>query len=160
MFAHYFMAPEGRKVGLLKRRVWSHLAVPAMKKCMPLCPKQLWKWTCNKKTPQRTAASSHLWEVDVPKKCTRLWRKARLEEKKWWKWLNHLIVGPCRALLEVQMLKQCTPLWREAHVEAKRVKAPQASGRFWTKRCTRLWREARLEVKRVKTSHCRSAFGS
>ena len=36
LFFQWFVAPEGRKVGSLKRRVRSHLARGEMKNCMPL----------------------------------------------------------------------------------------------------------------------------
>ena len=36
VFFQWFVAPEGWKVGSLKRRVWSHLARWEMKKCTPL----------------------------------------------------------------------------------------------------------------------------
>ena len=37
VFFRWFVAPDGRKVGSLKRRVRSHLARWAMKSCTPLC---------------------------------------------------------------------------------------------------------------------------
>ena len=36
VFFQWFVAPEGRKVGSLKRRVWSHVARWEMKTCTPL----------------------------------------------------------------------------------------------------------------------------
>jgi len=51
-------------------------------------------------------------QIQMPKKCTPLWREAHFE---------HEGFGP---LLDVQMSKKCTPLWREAHFEVKMLKTP------------------------------------
>ena len=56
-----------------------------------------------------------LFEVEMSKKCTPLWREAHFEVKSVKKWR----LGP---LLEVAMSKKCTPLWREAHFEVKMYK--------------------------------------
>ena len=88
VFFQWFGAPEGRKVGSLKRRVRSQLATGAMKNCTPLwreahlksarrcCAKHISKSKCTKHT-----RFGPLLEVAMSKKCTPLWRKAHFEVK-------------------------------------------------------------------------------
>ena len=74
MFFQWFVAPEGRKVGLLKRRVRSQLARWEMKNCTPLWRKHICKSKCAKHL-----SSGPLLEVEMSKKCTPLWREAHFE---------------------------------------------------------------------------------
>ena len=121
----WFVAPEGRKVGSLKRRVRSQLARWEMQNCTPLwreahCqnvqstpgPDHFWKLRCRKSA--RCCGPKHIWKS----KCTK-----------------HTSYRP---LLEVEMLKKCTPLWREAHFEVKSAKNWQVRS-FWTFRCAFAW---------------------
>ena len=120
-----------------------------------------WKFRCRKsarrcgaKHISKSKCTKHtmpgpLWEVEMSKKCTPLWREAHFRSQNvqttpssdhFWKLrcrksarrcgakhiskskcTKHTIVGP---LLEVEMSKKCTPLWREAHFEAKMLKTP------------------------------------
>ena len=73
MFFQWFVAPEGRKVGLLKRRVRSQLARWEMKNCTPL-------WREASKCTKHTTFGP-LLEVEMSKKCTPLWREAHFEVK-------------------------------------------------------------------------------
>ena len=109
VFFQWFVAPEGRKVGSLKRRVRSQLARWEMKICTPLWREAHFEVKMYK-TPQcRTTFGS--WDVEkVHAVCTK-----------------HTSVGP---LLEVEMSKKCTPLWREAHFEVKMYKTPQCRTTF------------------------------
>ena len=66
-----------------------------------------------------------LFEVEMSKKCTPLWRGAKHISKS--KYTKHTFLGP---LLEVAMSKKCTPLWREAHFEVKMYKAHHARTTF------------------------------
>ena len=93
---------------------------------------------------QNTPCSDHcsLLEVEMSKKCTRLWREAHLQVKK----LKHLTFGP---LLEVEMSKKCTPLWREAHFEVKMYKTHHAQTTFGS------W-----DVEKVHAVVARSTFRS
>ena len=121
-----------------------------------------WKLRCRKsarrcgaKQISKSKCTKHhmlgpLLEVEMSKKCTRLWREAHLKSK----CTKHTNVGP---LLEVAMSKKCTPLWREAHFEVKMYKTHQCRTTFGSsdvekvsKKCTPLWREAHFEVKSVK----------
>ena len=185
VFFQWFVAPEGRKVGSLKRRVRSQLATGAMKNCTPLWREahfevksvKNWRsrttfgsWDVKKvnavvarstfpsQNVQNTSASDHFWKL-------RCWKIARrcgakhISKSKVYKTLGGL--GP---LLEVEMSKKWTPLWREAHFQVKMYKTPQGFGPLlevaMSKKCTPLWREAHFEVKMYKTHHARTTFGS
>ena len=177
VFFQWFVAPESRKVGSLKRRVRSQLARWEMKSCT-----QLWReahfqvkmykthqvrttfgsWDVEKvhavvarstfpsQNVQNTPFSDHFWKLRCRKSARRCGAKHISKSK----CTKHLSVGP---LLEVAMSKKCTPLWREAHFEVKSVKNWRSRTTFGgsdvekvSKKCTPLWREAHFEVKSVK----------
>ena len=150
VFFQWFGAPEGRKVGSLKRRVRSQLARWEMKNCTPLWREAHFqvkmckthhgrttfgssdvekvhavvaRSTFRSQNVQSTSASDHFWKLRCRKKCTPLWREARFEVKT----LKHHMFAP---LLEVQMSKKCTPLLREAHFEVKMLKTPEVRTTF------------------------------
>jgi hypothetical protein len=97
-------------------------------------------------------------EVEMSKKCTPLWREARLEVKMHKahharrcsakhisksQCEKHYMLGP---LLEVAMSKKCTPLWREAYFENKIYKTRHVrttfgslDDHFWKFRCRFAW---------------------
>ena len=64
-----------------------------------------------------------LFEVQMLKNCTPLWREIHFEAKM-------LKNGILRALFEVPMSKNCTPLWREAHFQVKMYKTRQLRTTF------------------------------
>ena len=150
VFFQWFVAPEGRKVGSLKRRVRSHLARWEMKRCTPLwCEAHLevkmykahqvrthfWKLRCRKvhavvaqstfrsQNVQGTLTSDHFWKLRCRKSARRCGAKHISKSKG----TKHPRSGP---LLEVAMSKKCTPLWREAHFEVKMSKAPHVRATF------------------------------
>ena len=152
VFFQWFVAPEGRKVGSLKRRVRSQLATGAMKNCTPLWREahfevksvKNWRsrttfgsWDVEKvhavvarstfpsQNAQNTSASDHFWKL----RCRKSARRCGAKHISKWKCTKHTRSGP---LLEVAMSKKCTPLWREAH----------------------------FQVKMYKTHHSRTTFGS
>ena len=177
VFFQWFVAPEGRKVGSLKRRVRSQLATGAMKNCTPLWREahfqvKMYKthhsrttfgsWDVEKvhtvvarstfpsQNVQNTSASDHFWKLRCRKSAHRCGAKHISKSK----CTKHTILGP---LLEVAMSKKCTPLWREAHFQVKSVKNWRSRTTFGgsdvekvSKKCTPLWREAHFEVKSVK----------
>ena len=61
VFFQWFVAPEGRKVGSLKRRVRSQLATGAMKNCTPLWREARFEVKSVKNWPSRTTFGS--WDV-------------------------------------------------------------------------------------------------
>ena len=184
VFFHGFVAPEGWKVGSLKRRVRRYLGRWEMKSCTPLWREARLEVKCVKNW-----GFGPLLEVEMLKKCTPLWREARFQVKmrkthqhratfgSWdveksarrcgakqiskSKCTKHTILGP---LLEVEMFKKCAPLRREAHFQVKMHKKHQGFGPLleveMSKKCTPLWREAHVEVKMYKTHHSRTTFGS
>ena len=152
VFFQWFLAPEGRKVGSLKRRVRSQLARGEMKNCTPLWREahfqvKMYKQThsrttfgscdvekvhavvarstCPSQNVQNTPGSDHFWKLRCRKSARRCGAKHISKSK----YTEHTILGP---LLEVEMSKKCTPLWREAH----------------------------FQVKMYKTHHSRTTFGS
>ena len=160
VFFQWFVAPEGRKVGSLKRRVRSQLARWEMKKCTPLWREAhlevkmhkthhsrttFGSWDVEKvhavvarstfwsQNVQNTPASDHFWKL----RCRKSARRCDAKHISKSKCTNHTILGP---LLEVEMSKKCTPLWREA-------------------KCTPLWRETHYQVKMLKTPGFRTTFG-
>ena len=177
VFFQWFVAPVGRKVGLLKRRVRSQLARWEMKNCTPLWREahfqvksvKNWRsrttfgsWDVEKvhavvarstfpsQNVQNTPFSDHFWKLRCRKSARRCGAKHILKSK----CTKHLSVG---RLLEVEMSKKCTPLWREAHFQVKMYKTHHARTTFGgsdvekvSKKCTPLWREAYFEVKSVK----------
>jgi len=89
-----------------------------------------------------------LFEVQMSKNCTPLWREAHVQVKMPDKLMapDHLLKFRCRKMVRccgakhmckskceknevlgplfaVQMSKNCTPLWREAHLQVKILKA-------------------------------------
>ena len=182
VFFQRFGAPEGRKVGSLKRRVRSQLARWEMKNCTPLWREahlqvKMYKahhsrttfgsWDVEKvhavvarstfrsQNVQNTPLSDHFWKL----RCRKSARRCGPKHISKWKCAKHTILGP---LLEVEMSKKCTPLWHEAHFEVKMYKPPNVRATFGSsdvEKCTPLWRQAYFEVKMYKALHVRATFG-
>ena len=141
-FFQWFVAPEGRKVGSLKRRVRSQLAKWEMKNCTPLWREAHFEvkmckthhsritfgsWDVEKvhavvarstfrsQNVQNIPFSDHFWKLRCRKSARRCGAK-RISKSKCTK---HTSSEP---LLEVEKSKKCTPLWREARFEVKMLK--------------------------------------
>ena len=169
VFSQWFEAPEGRKVGSLKRRVRSQLARWEMKNCTPLwceahfevkmckahhCRTTFRSWDVEKvhavvarstfrsQNVQNTPFSDHFWKLRCQKSARRCGAKHISKSK----CAKHTIVGP---LFEVEMSKKCTPLWREAHFEVKMYKTHHSRTTFGS------W-----DVKKVHAVVARSTFRS
>ena len=169
VFFQWFGAPEGRKVGSLKRRVRSQLARGEMKNCTPLWREarfqvKMYKtlgvrttfgsWDVEKvhavvarstfpsQNVQNTPLSDHFWKLRCRKSARRCGAKHISKSK----CTKHTIVGP---LLEVAMSKKCTPLWREAHFEVKTWKALAVRTTFGS-----------CDVEKVHAVAARSTFRS
>ena len=150
VFFQWFVAPEGGKVGSLKRRVRRQLARWEMRKCTPLWHEahfqvKMYKThqvrttfgscdvekvhavvarsTCPSQNAQNTPMSDHFWKLRCRKSARRCGAKHMSKSK----CTKHHMVGP---LLEVAMSKKCTPLWREAHFQVKMYKAPRVRTTF------------------------------
>ena len=82
VFFQWFVAPEGRKVGSLKRRVRSQLARWEMKNCTPLLGRSAFPSQNVQSTPfTKHTIVGPLLEGEMSKKCTPLWREAHFEVK-------------------------------------------------------------------------------
>ena len=183
VFFQWFVAPEGRKVGSLKR-VRSQLARWVMKNCTPLWARSRF-WSQN---VQNTSAPDHFWKL----RCLKSARRCGAKHISKSKCTKHTRFGP---LLAVEMSKKCTPLWARSTFPSQNVQNTPASDHFWklrcrksarrcgakhiskskctkhtsvgpllevamSKKCTPLWREAHFEAKMYKTPHVRATFGS
>ena len=169
VFFQWFGAPEGRKVGSLKRRVRSQLARWEMKNCTPLWREahlqvKMYKTTQLRTTfgscdvekvhavvarstfasqnVQNNSAPDHFWKLRCRKSARRCGAKHISKSK----CTKHLSFGP---LLEVAMSKKCTPLWREAHFQVKMYKTPQLRTTFGS-----------CDVEKVHAVVARSTFPS
>ena len=138
VFFQWFVAPEGRKVGSLKRRVRSQLATGAMKNCTPLWREAHFEVKSVKNWRSRTTFGS--WDV---KKVHAVVARSTFSKSKCTK---HTRFGP---LLEVAMSKKCTPLWREAHFQVKMYKTHQVRTTFGS-----------CDVEKVHAVVARSTFRS
>ena len=149
VFFQWFGAPEGRKVGSLKRQVRSQLARWEMKSCTPLwreahfvkrykthhgrttfgsCDVEkvhavVARSTFPSQNVENTPASDHFWKLRCRKSARRCGAKHISKSK----CTKHTRFGP---LLEVQMSKKCTPLWREAHFQVKVCKTHHVRATF------------------------------
>ena len=169
VFFQWFVAPEARKVGSLKRRARSQLARWEMKNCTPLWREAHFQvkmskthhsrttfgsWDVEKvhavvarstfpsQNVQNTSASDYFWKLRCRKSARRCGAKHISKSK----CPKHLSFGP---LLEVEMSKKCTPLWREAHFQVKMYKAHQVRTTFGS------W-----DVEKVHAVVARSTFPS
>ena len=150
VFSQWFGAPEGRKVGSLKRRVRSQLARWEMKSCTPLwreahlevkmlktpgvrttfgsCDVEkvhtvVARSTFRSQNAQSTPFSDHFWKL----RCWKSARRCGAKHVSKSKCTKHTSSGPP---LAVEMLKKCTPLWREAHFQVKMYKTPHVRATF------------------------------
>ena len=119
VFFQWFGAPEGRKVGSLKRRVRSHLARREMKSCTPLWREAHLEVKMYKAHHSRTTFGS--WDVEkvhaVVARSTFPSQNVQSTP-----FSDHFWKLRCR--------KKCTPLWREAHFQVKMHKTPQLRTTF------------------------------
>ena len=141
VFFQWFVAPEGRKVGSLKRRVRSQLATGAMQNCTPLWREAHFQVKMYKTPQLRTTFGS--WDVEkVHAVVARSTFPSQNVQK-------HLSSGP---LLEVATSKKCTPLWREAHFQVKMYKTPQLRTTFGS--CDVRKSARRCGAKHISKSKC------
>ena len=157
VFFQWFVAPEGWKVGSLKRRVRSQLAGWEMKNCTLLWreahlevkqakntsrPDHFWKLRCRKSA--RRCGAKHIWkskcakhlsvgpllEVEMSKKCRPLWRNWKS------KCTKHTMLGP---LLAVEMLKKVHAVVARSTFRSQKCKGLTGSEHFWRFRCRFAW---------------------
>ena len=168
------------KVGLLKRRVRSHV-VRDQKLHAVVAKSAFWS-----ENVQNAPGSEHFLEFWCRKIARRCGEKRILK----WTFTKQVRFG---ALLGVLMSKNCTRLWPEAHVQVKIFKNGRSRSTFWSvdveklhaavarstfpsqnvkknwrsrstfwslmsKNCTRLWREAHFQVKMFKKTDALGAL--
>ena len=164
VFFQWFVAPEGRKVGSLKRRVRSQLARWEMKNCTPLWHEahfevKIYKthqvrttfgsWDVEKvhavvarstfwsQNVQNTPAPDHFWKL----RCRKSVRCCGAKHISKSKCTKHTILGP---LLEVEMSKSTFP--------SQNVQSTTCSRHFWRFGC---WKSARrCGAKHISKSKC------
>ena len=137
VFFQWFVAPEGRKVGSLKRRVRSQLARWDMKKCTPLWREAHFQVKMDETLEERTTFGS----CDVEKV------HAVVARSTFWSQNVQNTATPDH-FWKLRCRKKCTPLWREAHLEVKMHKTPQPRTTFGS-----------CDVEKVHAVVARSTFG-
>ena len=152
VFFQWFVCRVSPKVGLLKRRVRSHVASGEIKYCTPLWRKAHLQVKMRKTPQSRTyfgssdveklhaaVAKSTFWSKNVQNTacldhflkfwCRKIARRCDEKHILKWKCTKH---GSFGAVFEVATSKNCTPLWREAHSEVKMYKTWQFRSSFWS----------------------------
>ena len=151
VFSQWFGAPEGRKVGSLKRQVRSQLARWEMKSCTPLwreahlevkrlktpgvrttfgsCDVEkvhavVARSTFRSQTAQSTPFSDHFWKLWDVEKVRAVVARSTFPSQ------NVQNTPAPDQFLAVEMLKKCTPLWREAHFQVKMYKTQHVRATF------------------------------
>ena len=182
VFFQWFVAPEGRKVGSLKRRVRSQLARWEMKNCTPLRREAHFEvkmlktpgvrttfgsWDVEKvhavvarstfrsQNVQNTSAPDYFWKL----RCRKSARCCGAKHISKSKCTKHASFGP---LLLVEMSKKCTPLWREAHFEVKMHKTHQLRTTFtsWdVEKVHAVVARSTFRSENAQTPHVRATFG-
>ena len=173
VFFQWFVAPEGRKVGLLKRRVRSHVVRWEMKSCTPfwreahfqvkmcktLQPRSTFgSWDVEKVHAvvhlevkmYKTPGSEHFWKL----RCRKSARGCGAKHISKSKCTTHTSFG---ALLEVEMSKKCTLLclWKS---KCAKHQGRSTFGSWDVEKVHALWREAHFQVKMLKAPHARTSF--
>ena len=178
-----FVAPEDRKVGLLKRRVGSYLGRWDQKLHAVVA-----RSTFGSENGKNTAGSEHFWKLSCWKGAM-LWHEAHFEAKMlkahharstFGSWDAQKVHGIVARSTRRSQNVQNTPLseqfwnlrwcWKNAghcgakHVSKWKVLKTNGLGALleveMSKKCTALWREAHSEVKSVKNWRSRATFGS
>ena len=139
VFFQWFVAPEGRKVGSLKRRVRSHVGRWEMKNCTLLWREAHFEVKTYKTRQRRSTFGS----CDVEILHAGVARSTFPSQNS-----KYAMFG---ALLEVAMSKSCMPVWREAHFQVKIQNTPCLE-HFWKLRCRKSAR--RCGVKHVSKQKC------
>ena len=176
VFFQWFEAPEGPKVGSLKRRVRSQLARWEMKNCTPL-----WR-EAHVEVKMYKTLSHHSWKLRC-RKSARSCGAKRISKSKCTKHTTfgswdvekvHAVVA--RSTFPSQNVQNTSApdhFWKlRCRKSARRCGAKHISKSKCTKhhmfapllevrmlkKCTPLWREAHFQVKMYKTPHVRATF--
>ena len=186
VFFHWFGAPEGRKVGSLKRWVRSQLARWEMKNCTPLWREahlqvKMYKthqvrttfgsWDVEKvhavvarstfpsQNVQNTPFSDHFWKF----RCRKSVRRCGAKHISKSKCTKHTTFGHVRTTFGSWDVEKVHAVVARSTFRSQNVQNTSVSDDFWEvemwEKCTPLWREAHLEVKMLKTLGVRTTFG-
>ena len=137
VFFQWFVCQVSRKVGLLKRRVRSHVVSGEIKNCTPLWRKAHFEAKMYKTRQFR----STFWSSDVENMYAAVAKTTLGSEN-----VKKLTI---RDHFEVQMSKNCMPLWRKAHLEVKMHKT-------WC-----VWTTfVRADVEKMHAAVAKGTFGS
>ena len=174
VFFQWCVAPDGRKVGSLKRRARSHLVGWEIKNCT-----QLWHEANFEVKMRKTAQAQSIfarcrksYEAVAPSAFPSQNVKNILGSDRFWKFcwdVQTAHAAVARSTFGNQNIKStsapehfCAPLWREAHFEVKSLKTDGLGPLLDVealKKCTRLWCEAHFKVNMVKTPDVWTTFG-
>ena len=140
LFFRGFVAPEGWKVGSLKRRVRRHLGRWEMKSCTTLWREAHLEAKCVKNSGVRTTFGS--WDVE---KCTPLWREAHFQVKMYKTLQRRTTFGSCDVEKVHAVVARST-------FPSQNVQNTAASDHFWKLRCRKSAR--RCSAKNISKSKC------
>ena len=141
VFFQWFVAPEGRKVGLLKRRVRSQLARWEMNNCMPLWREAHFEVNMYKAHHCRTTFGS----CDVKKVHAPLWREAHFEVKTY---KTHQV----RTTFGSWDVEKVHAVVARSTFRSQNVQNTPAPDHFWKLRCRKSVR--RCGAKHISKSKC------
>ena len=165
VFFQWFVAPEGRKVGSLKRRVRSQLARWEIKNCTPLWREARFQVKMYKthqlrdhfqvKMYKNTRGADHFGSWDVEKvHAVVAWSTFRSQNVQNTRGSDHFWRLRCR-----KSARRCGA----KHISKSKCSKHEGFGPLleveMSKKCTPLWREAHFEVKMLKTLGVRTTFG-
>ena len=108
VFFQWFVAPEGRKVGSLKRRARTAGQISDEKVHAVVARSTFPSQNVQNTKSARRCGAKHICKSKCTKRTT------------------------FRALLEVEILQKCAPLWREAHFQVKMLKTLGVRNTFWS----------------------------
>ena len=182
VFFQWFVAPEGRKVGSLERRVRSQLATGAMKNCSPLWREahfevksvKNWRsrttfgsWDVKKvharcgakhilksKVLQNWRLSDHFWKLRCQKSARRCGAK-HISKSKCTKHLrgsDHFWKLRCRKSARCCGAKHISKSKVLQNTRRSRTTFGGSDVEDVSKKCTSLWREAHFQVKSVQNT--------
>ena len=148
VFFQWFVCQVSRKVGLLQRRVRSHVVSGEIKNCTPLWRKAHLQVKMRKTPQSRTYFGISEWHAAVARSTfasQNVQNMTCLDHfGTFWCWKivrgcgeKHICKSKCtkhvssEALFALQPSKKCTPLWRKAHLEVKMYKTCGVRSTFW-----------------------------
>ena len=153
VFFQWFVAPEGRKVGSLKRRVRSQLAKRRDEKLHAVVARS----TFPSQNVQNTRGATFL-ALEMSKKCTPLWREAHFQVKMY---KAHHSRTTFLAAWDVEKVHAVAA---RSTFRSQNVQNTPGSDHFWQLRCRKSAR--RCGAKHISKSKCtkphqvRTTFGS